>query len=129
MYYKIIEKKSLLDAENDIKQSECIKKAEDNQSELIDNFMTINDSLVKSIHINQEQIKNDLGVVFKHSETISKISKESIKQYNEFIEYMKEAGDLYNYSNILSSELDELHDKLITYYSDKSVNTQNKNNE
>jgi len=117
MYYKILEKKSLIDSNNELKRDDIQKNIQNYQSELIDNFLEENDSSVKSIHINQENIKNDIDILYKHSENIKKITKDSIKVYDDFLEYMKEAGDLYNYSSILEKELDNLHEKIIKHYS------------
>lgn len=112
MYYKIIEKKSVIDSNNEIKQNECLDSLLKSQSELIDNFMEVNDNQVKIIHYNQEDIKKDLDVLFRHSESICKISKDATKLYDEFIEYMKEAGDLYNFAQILADDMNKLHDKI-----------------
>lgn len=111
MYYKILESKSNLDSEDSLKQEEQLLELTDLQSELIHNFMELNDSNVKIIHKKQDDIKKDLETVFKHSDSLSKTTKDAIKMYDEFVEYLKEGGDLFNYASILEVEMVKLFDR------------------
>ena len=117
MYYKIIEKKTILESQCDLVSQDILGKAISNETKLLNNFLQTYDSKVKVIHVNQEIIKNDLDTLFKQSEEISKITKDATRCYDEFIEYMKEVGDLYNYSTILEEEVNSLHDKILNKYS------------
>lgn len=111
MYYKILETKSNLDSEDSLRQEEQLSELTDLQSGLIHNFMELNDSNVKIIHKKQDDIKKDLETLFKHSDSLIKSSKDAVKMYDEFVEYLKEGGDLFNYASILEVEMVKLFDR------------------
>lgn len=112
MHYKLAEQSSLIQAKKEIKESDLLKESLKNEYELLNLFLNKNDDSVRIIHKNQEMIKSDIDTIFKQSEILCKISKEACKSYDEFIEYMKDAGDLFNYSEILSEEINKLNERV-----------------
>lgn len=112
MFYKILEKytkkKSIYLIQEEKREIDVLGKQED----IIREFLDLKDSQVKVIHNNQEKIEENLKVLYAESTRLNNISKESMIEYDEFVEYLKEAGDLYNWSQMLRNEIEKLHNKV-----------------
>ncbi len=113
MYYKILEEKTSIESDISLKEENNMNKIKHLQNEVINELMKSNDYKVNIIHENQEKIKENLHCLYKQNDSILKLTKEANKVYDEFVEYLKEAGDLFNYSEILSKNMTSLHDKIV----------------
>lgn len=114
MYYRLLEAKTKIDSKYTIKNEDNLKEILDIQTSIVKDFMDLTDSKVKLIYDNQEEIKANLTNLFKANDTIIKTTKEVDKTYDEFLEHLKEAGDLFNYSNIIEKDMDLIYNKIIT---------------
>ena len=113
MYYKILEEKTSIESDINFQEERNMNKIKHLQNEIINELMRSNDSKVNVIHENQEKIKENLHTLYKQNDSFLKLTKEANKVYDEFVEYLKEAGDLFNYSEILSKNMNSLHDKIV----------------
>ena len=110
MLYKILDKYSKLKTNNQASFNRGNKEIEQYDKEIIKNFLNLYDRDVKQIHHNEEIIEKRLGSLYFESTNLEKNSKEALKIYNNLIEYFKEAGDLYNWCEILEKEMENLED-------------------
>jgi hypothetical protein len=112
--YKILEKYAQLKVEQNMKLDEDKRNLAILDEELINNFMELYDKEVKVIHSNQEQIKKDLQFLYKESDKLTQNTKSAITVYDDFLEYLKEAGDLVNWCSIVEREMCEVYDTIAT---------------
>lgn len=113
MFNQILQEKTILDTNNQIKRDEIEKETLNLILENKKVFESNNDEKVSIIHMNQDKIKENLNVFYKQNDIIIKYTKEAEKVFDEFVEYLKEAGDLFNYANILNNKTEELYNKII----------------
>ncbi len=112
--YKILEKYAQLKVEQNMKLDEDKRNLAKLDEELINNFMELYDKEVKVIHSNQEQIKKDLQYLYKESDKLTQNTKSAITVYDDFLEYLKEAGDLVNWCSIVEKDMCEVYDTITT---------------
>jgi hypothetical protein len=112
--YKILEKYAQLKVEQNMKLDEERKNLAQMDEDLIKNFMELYDKEVKVIHSNQELIEKDLQFLYKESDKLSQNTKTAINIYDDFLEYLKEAGDLVNWCNIIEKEMCDVYDTIAT---------------
>jgi hypothetical protein len=109
MFYKILEKYAQLKSEHGILQSEENRSLLNIDEDILKKFMALYDKDVKTIHSNQEQIEKDLQYLYKETDKLTQTTKNAVHIYDGFLENLKEAGDLFNWCNILEKEMSELH--------------------
>lgn len=114
MFNQILQEKTILDNNNQIQRDQIEKEALNSILENKKVFESNNDEKVSIIHRNQDKIKENLNIFYKQNENIIKYTKEAERVFDEFVEYLKEAGDLFNYANILNSKTEELYNKIIS---------------
>lgn len=116
MFYKILEKYSQIKGEHSIKQDEENKKLLAVDEEVLKNFLELYDKDVKTIHTNQEQIEKDLQFLYKETDKLANTTKSAVEIYDNFVEYLKEAGDIYNWCNMLEKDMVEVHNLIASKY-------------
>lgn len=89
MFYKILEKYSQIKTEHQITQNEENKNVLEIDNDIITKFLNLYDKDVKTIHSNQEIIKDELKLLFKESEKIVNNTKAAIDIYDNFMENLK----------------------------------------
>ena len=127
MFYKILEKYSSLKSEHHIQQSEENKNILQIEEEILKKFLELYDKDVKVIHSNQELIEKDLQYLYKETDKLNVTTKQAVALYDHFLENMKEAGDLFNWCNILEKEMSEIHSAIASKHKGQSENTQGEN--
>ena len=86
------------------------------EQEIIRDFLDLYDKDIKQIHQNEESIEKDLKILYKENEKFQIIFNQAVEIYDNFMEYLKEAGDLYNWCNIIEKEMNSVHDTLASKY-------------
>ena len=109
MFYKILEKYSQLKSEHNILQSEENRSMLNIDEDVLRKFLELYDKDVKTIHSNQELMEKDLQFLYKETEKMTHTTKQAVSLYDHFLENMKEAGDLFNWCNMLEQEMTEIH--------------------
>jgi hypothetical protein len=122
MFYKILDKYSSLKTEHHLQQSEENKNILNVDEEIMKKFMDLYDKDVKIIHTNQELIERDLQILYKETEKMSSTTKQAVLLYDNFLENMKEAGDLFNWCNILEKEMSEIHSAIASKHKGHTEN-------
>jgi hypothetical protein len=112
--YKILEKYTQLKVEQNMKLDDEKRNLASLDEDLIKNFMELYDKHVKVIHTNQEHIEKDLKFLYKESDKLAQNTKTAINIYDDFLEYLKEAGDLVNWCNIIEKEMSEVYNTIAT---------------
>jgi hypothetical protein len=120
MFYKILEKYSHFKIEHNTKQIQESNKIMEIEQEIIRDFLDLYDKDIKQIHQNEERIEKDLKILYKENDKFQNISNQTIEIYDNFMEFLKEAGDLYNWCNIVEKEMNSVHDCIATKYLSKS---------
>lgn len=110
MFYKILEKYSQLKSVHSLVQEDDNKKILSIDEELLKKFLELYDKDVKAIHTNQELIEKDLQFLYKEVEKLTSTTKHAVNIYDNFLEYLKEAGDLYNWCGIIEKEMGEINE-------------------
>jgi len=116
MFYKILEKYSHVKIDHNTKQIKESNKVMEIEQEIIRDFLDLYDKDIKQIHQNEESIEKDLKILYKENEKFQIIFNQAVEIYDNFMEYLKEAGDLYNWCNIIEKEMNSVHDTLASKY-------------
>jgi hypothetical protein len=112
--FKILEKYAQIKVEQNMKLDDEKRNIAILDDELIKNFMELYDKEVKVIHSNQELIEKDLQYLYKESDKLAHNTKTAINIYDDFLEYLKEAGDLVNWCSIVEKEMCEVYGTIAT---------------
>jgi ATP-dependent Lon protease len=119
MFSKINEKyNSLIQDHNNLQQEENHNILTLDE-EVLKKFLELFDKDVKVIHSNQEQIEKDLQYLYKETDKLTHTTKQSINLYDNFLENLKEAGDLFNWCGILEKEMSEIHSNIASKHKEK----------
>jgi hypothetical protein len=89
MFYKILEKYSRLKAEHQLVQNEESNRLLEIDNEIITKFLNLYDKDVKTIHTNQEIIKDELKLLYKETDRLVNNTKAAIDIYDNFMENLK----------------------------------------
>ena len=116
MFYKILEKYSQLKSEHNILQSEENRSLLNIDEDILRKFLALYDKDVKTIHSNQELIEKDLQFLYKETDKLCHTTKQAVNLYDNFLENLKEAGDLYNWCDLLEKEMTEIHSIIASKY-------------
>jgi len=125
MFYKILEKYSQLKSEHKILQLEENNYIVEIEEQLLKKFMNLYDKDVKVIHSNQELIEKDPQILYKETEKITTATKIAVSLYDEFLENLKEAGDLYNWCSLLEAEMSEIHTSIASKHKGENIPIEN----
>lgn len=132
MHYQILEKYSQLKSKHNLSQEQEDKLISTYDEHVIRKFLDLYDKDVKQIHSNQEQIEKDLQCLYKESDKLANNSKEAVQVYDNFVEYLKESGDLYNWCNLIEKDVQEIYDKIASKhkadYESKHMQDKNETN-
>ena len=128
MLYKILEKYSKLKSDSQVAFEKTTKEIENNDKEIIKNFLELYDKEVKIIHQNEEKIEKNLQILYSESVNLQKNTKEACKIYDDLLEYFKEAGDLYNWCTILEKEMNSLENLFIPGKNPEIIEGEESNN-
>jgi hypothetical protein len=112
MFYKILEKYSNLKIEHKLTQEEDNRRVLKIEEELLKSFLDLYDKDVKIIHSNQEHIDKDLQFLNRETDKFTQTTRYAVQIYDSFLENLKEAGDLYNWCNILEKDMQEIHEAI-----------------
>jgi hypothetical protein len=123
--YKILEKYIQLKVDQSTKTEEENANLIQLDENIQKNFLELYDKDVKHIHNNQEQIDKDLQFLFKETDKLTSTTKIAINLYDNFLEYLKEAGDLVNWCSLIEQEMIDIHEHIASrqrgnYHQDKS---------
>ena len=113
MLYKILDKYSKLKGEHDSQQKKENSIIEEQDKEIIKNFLLLYDKDVKTIHTNEEHIEKNLQALYSESVRFGEITKEAIEMHDKLTEYFKEVGDLYNWATQLEEAVNDVQSKVI----------------
>lgn len=113
MLYKILDKYSKLKGEHDSQQKKENSIIEEQDKEIIKNFLLLYDKDVKTIHTNEEHIEKNLQAMYSESVRFGEITKEAIEMHDKLTEYFKEVGDLYNWATQLEEAVNAVQSKVI----------------
>ena len=113
MLYKILDKYSKLKSEHDSQQKKENSIIEEQDKEIIKNFLLLYDKDVKTIHTNEEHIEKNLQAMYSESVRFGEITKEAIEMHDKLTEYFKEVGDLYNWATQLEEAVNAVQSKVI----------------
>lgn len=128
MFYKILEKYSQLKSEHQAHQSEDANKILNIEEEVMKKFLELYDKDVKVIHSNQELIEKDLQFLNKETDKLTTTTKQAVNLYDHFLEYLKEAGDLYNWCNIIEKDMSDIHTAIASRHkSSEMINSNTEN--
>jgi hypothetical protein len=112
MLFKILDKYSQLKKEHEIQQEKDNKIIEEHDKEIIKTFLDLYDKDVKIIHANQEKIEKNIQALNAESVKFNAICKDALNVYDNLVEYFKEAGDLFNFCNIVKQEIEDIENKV-----------------
>ena len=113
MLYKILDKYSKLKGAHDSLQKKENDIIEEQDKEIIKNFLLLYDKDVKMIHTNEEHIEKNLQALYSESVRFGEITKEAIEMHDKLTEYFKEVGDLYNWATQLEEAVNDVQSKVI----------------
>ena len=113
MLYKILDKYSKLKGDHDSQQKKENDIIEEQDKEIIKNFLLLYDKDVKTIHTNEEHIEKNLQAMYSESVRFGEITKEAIEMHDKLTEYFKEVGDLYNWATQLEEAVNDVQSKVI----------------
>ena len=113
MLYKILDKYSKLKGDHDSQQKKENDIIEEQDKEIIKNFVFLCDKAVKMIHTNEEHIEKNLQALYSESVRFGEITKEAIEMHDKLTEYFKEVGDLYNWATQLEEAVNDVQSKVI----------------
>lgn len=113
MLYKILDKYSKLKGDHDSQQKKENSIIEEQDKEIIKNFLLLYDKDVKTIHTNEEHIEKNLQAMYSESVRFGEITKEAIEMHDKLTEYFKEVGDLYNWATQLEEAVNAVQSKVI----------------
>ena len=113
MLYKILDKYSKLKGDHDSQQKKENDIIEEQDKEIIKNFLLLYDKDVKMIHTKEEHIEKNLQALCSESVRFGEITKEAIEMHDKLTEYFKEVGDLYNWATQLEEAVNDVQSKVI----------------
>lgn len=113
MLFKVLEKYGKLKGDLELKQNMQKEIIESHDTKIIKNFLELYDKDVKQIHSNEEVIEKNIQNLQSQTMQMETYTNESIKIYDNLIEYFKEAGDLYNWCTILQNKLQEIQQDIL----------------
>ena len=121
MFYKILEKYSYLKYEHRLTQEEGNKTILKIEEDVLKSFLDLFDKDVKIIHSNQERIEKDLQYLNKETDKFTHTTKQAITMYDDFMENLKEAGDLYNWCYMLEKDMQEIHEAIALRHTPEKI--------
>lgn len=125
MFYKILEKYSNLKFEHKLTQEEDNKSILKIEEDVLKSVLDLYDKDVKIIHSNQERIEKDLQYINRETDKFTQITKQAVNIYDNFLENLKEAGDLYNWCNLLEKDMQDIHEAIASRHKPEKIESVN----
>jgi hypothetical protein len=125
MFYKILEKYSNLKIEHRLTQDEENKAILKIEEDVLKSVLDLYDKDVKIIHSNQEKIERDLQYLNRETDKSTQITKHAVNIYDNFLENLKEAGDLYNWCSLLEKDMQEIHEAIALRHKPEKFESEN----
>ena len=125
MFYKILEKYSNLKIEHKLTQDDGNRTMLKIEEDVLKSFLELFDKDVKKIHSNQERIERDLQYLNKETDKFTHTTKQAINIYDNFMENLKEAGDLYNWCYIIEKDMQEIHEAIALSHTPEKIEKEN----
>ena len=113
MLHNILDTYTQLKGDHDSQQKKENDIIEEQDKEIIKNFLLLYDKDVKMIHTNEEHIEKNLQALYSESVRFGEITKEAIEMHDKLTEYFKEVGDLYNWATQLEEAVNDVQSKVI----------------
>jgi hypothetical protein len=110
--YKILEKYSQLKVEQNFRLEEDKQNLLQLEEDVLKNFLNLYDRDVKAVHYNQELIEKDIQTLYKETDKLTNTTKAAVEMYDNFLQYLKEAGDIVNWCSMIEDDMCKVYDHI-----------------